>query len=181
MTDKLRRISPEEAKRLIDQGAVLVDVRDPDEHAREQIPGSVLMPLSAWDEGEFSGGPVIFHCRSGARTLGAADRLARKAAACEAFIVEGGLEAWKAAGLPVRTDRKQPLEMMRQVQIGAGAMAAVGTLLGLLVSPWFLALPLFVGGGLITAGLTGWCGLTHALARAPWNRGVYGPAPATAG
>lgn len=47
MTDKLRRISPEEAKRLIDQGAVLVDVRDPDEHAREQIPGSVLMPLSA--------------------------------------------------------------------------------------------------------------------------------------
>lgn len=180
MTNPLRRISPQEARRLMDQGAVLVDVRDPDEHAREQIPGAVLMPLSAWDEGEFSGGPVIFHCRSGARTLGAADRLAQKAAACEAYVVEGGLEAWKSAGLPVKTDRKQPLEMMRQVQIGAGSMAAVGTLLGLLVSPAFLALPLFVGGGLITAGLTGWCGLTRVLALAPWNRATYGAAPAPA-
>ena len=46
-------------------------------------------------------------------------------------------------------DRRQPLELMRQVQIAAGGLAFFGTLLGLLVSPWFFAVPLFVGGGLL--------------------------------
>ena len=40
----------------------------------------------------------------------------------EAYVLEGGLEAWKAAGLPVRQDRKAPLEIMRQVQMTAGGL-----------------------------------------------------------
>ena len=68
------------------------------------------------------------------------------------------------------TDRRQPLELQRQVQIGAGSLAFGGTLLGLLISPWFLVVPLFVGGGLILAGVTGFCGMARLLARAPWNR-----------
>jgi hypothetical protein len=60
------------------------------------------------------------------------------------------------------------------VQIGAGSLAVVGTLLGLFVSPWFFAVPAFVGAGLITAGLTGFCGMARILMRAPWNRSVYG-------
>jgi len=51
----------------------------------------------------------------------------------------GGLDAWRKAGLPVANDRRQPLELQRQVQIGAGTLVLVGTLLGLLISPWFLA------------------------------------------
>ena len=94
-------------------------------------------------------------------------------ATCDAYIVEGGLDAWKKAGLPVVTDRRQPLELQRQVQIGAGSLAFGGTLLGLLVSPWFLVVPLFVGGGLILAGVTGFCGMARLLARAPWNRAAY--------
>jgi hypothetical protein len=50
----------------------------------------------------------------------------------------------------------------------------VGTLLGLFVSPWFFAVPAFVGAGLITAGVTGFCGMARILMRAPWNRSVYG-------
>ena len=92
------------------------------------------------------------------------------AGACEAFIVEGGLDAWKKAGLPVVADRRQPIELQRQVQIGAGSLAFVGTMLGLLVSPWFFAVPAFVGAGLITAGVTGFCGMQHILMRAPWNK-----------
>ena len=72
------------------------------------------------------------------------------------------------------SDRHQPLELQRQVQIGAGSLAFVGTLLGLLVSSWFFAVPAFVGAGLITAGLTGFCGMARILMRAPWNRAVYG-------
>lgn len=174
----LPSISAVEARRLVDQGAILVDVREPDEHARERVPDARLLPLSRLEEAELTvleGRPVIFHCRSGARTAAGAARLRAKAGeGCEAYIVEGGLDAWKRAGLPVAVDRRQPLELQRQVQIGAGGMAFVGTLLGILLSPWFLAVPLFVGAGLLTAGITGFCGLARLLARAPWNRAMFG-------
>ena len=77
--------------------------------------------------------------------------------------------------MPVVTDRRQPIELQRQVQIGAGTLAFVGTVLGLLVSPWFLVVPLFVGAGLIMAGVTGFCGMARLLMRAPWNKAAYAP------
>src|SRR5262249_61381842 len=88
---------------------------------------------------------------------------------CEALVIEGGLDAWRKAGLPVVSDRRQPLELQRQVQIGAGSLALVGTLLGVFVSPWFFAVPAFVGTGLIMAGVTGFCGMGPLLMRAPWD------------
>ncbi|WP_457089887.1 rhodanese family protein [Microvirga sp. P5_D2] len=173
----LATLSPIEAKRLLDQGALLVDIREADEHAREKIPGARLAPLSRLDRTDLAlseGQRVIFHCRSGARTQGNAARLAAKVGnACEAFIVEGGIDAWKKAGLTVAVDRRQPLELQRQVQIGAGSMAFLGTMLGLFVSPWFFAIPAFVGAGLTMAGITGFCGMARILKRAPWNRAAY--------
>jgi rhodanese-related sulfurtransferase len=174
----LRIVTPEQAKRLLDGGAILVDIREADERARERIVGARHLPLSKFDETALAvqdGKPVIFHCRSGARTKTNAPWLAGKIAeGCEAFIIEGGLDAWKKAGLPVATDHQQPLELQRQVQIVVGSMALTGTLLGLLVSPWLLAIPAFVGAGLIMAGVTGFCGMARLLMRAPWNRAVYG-------
>lgn len=175
----LAKISPLEAKRLLDRGAILVDIREADEHAREKIVGARHMALSRLDEADLAlhqGSPVIFHCKSGARTMGNAARLARTAGACEAFVIDGGLDAWKKTGLPVATDRRQPIELQRQVQIGAGSLALLGTLLGLFVSPWFFAVPAFVGAGLMTAGLTGFCGMARILMRAPWNKAAYAPA-----
>ena len=173
----LPTLTPGEAKRLLEQGAILVDIREADEHARENIPGARLMSLSKLDEADLAlheGQPVIFHCKSGARTKGNAGRLAEKVGgSCEAYIVEGGIDAWKKAGLPVTVDRRQPLELQRQVQIGAGSMAFFGTLLGLLVSPWFFIVPAFVGAGLTVAGITGFCGMARILVKAPWNRAVY--------
>jgi rhodanese-related sulfurtransferase len=178
----LTTITPAEAARLLrDEGATLVDVREPDEHARERIPGARNLPLSRLEEAELAlleGRPVVFHCRSGARTAGHAGRLAARAGACEAFVVEGGLEAWKRAGLPVAEDRRQPLELMRQVQIAAGSMVVAGVLLGLLVSPWFHALAGFVGAGLVFAGASGTCGLARVLRLMPWNRALAQPAAA---
>lgn len=173
----LPTITPEQAQSLISQGAILVDIRESDEHARERIPGAHHLPLSKLHETETAlqqGKPVIFHCRSGARTLANAGRLAARAGeTCEAFVIAGGLDAWRKAGLPVAIDRRQPLELQRQVQIGAGTLALGGTLLGALVSPWFFIVPGFVGGGLLVAGLTGFCGMARLLVHAPWNRAVF--------
>jgi hypothetical protein len=59
---------------------------------------------------------------------------------------------------------------MRQVQIAVGLVSAVGAALALGVDPRFAIVPLVTGGGLLFAGVTGFCGLALLLAKMPWNR-----------
>ena len=86
--------------------------------------------------------------------------------------IEGGIEAWKDAGLPVVVDRKQPIEIQRQMQMTVGALVLFGVILSQLVNPAFIGLSAFVGAGLMFAGITGWCGMVKLLAVMPWNRRV---------
>lgn len=51
----------------------------------------------------------------------------------------------------------------RMVLMFAGTMVLVGTLLGWLVSPWWLLLSGFVGLNLLQASLTGFCPLAMML------------------
>jgi rhodanese-related sulfurtransferase len=170
---ELKTISPARAAELMRQGAVLIDVREGDEHARERIPGARHHALSRIDaESPARAGDhvLVFHCRSGARTRGHAARLSAASRNCETYILEGGLDAWKKAGLPVTLDRSQPIDVMRQVQIVAGSLVLIGVLLGNFLTPEFYVLSGFVGAGLLFAGTTGFCGMAHLLAWMPWNR-----------
>lgn len=164
----LPRITPTETRRLMASGARLIDIRSPDEFARARIPGSENRPIDAI--GRVGDAPaVVYHCRSGMRTAANAELLAA-ASDCPAYLLEGGLDAWRTAGLPVAKNRKAPLEIMRQVQITAGALVVLGVVLGCLFSLLFLGLSAFVGAGLMFAGTTGWCGMAKLLAAMPWNR-----------
>ena len=168
----LKTISPQAAKQLMEEGAVLVDIRAADEYAREHITEARHMPVSEIAGKQLPVGEakaVIYHCRSGQRTQVNADTLA-SCVSCEAYILEGGLDGWKAAGLEVMTDRSQPLELQRQVQIGAGSMILLGVILGYVVAPGFFLLSGFVGAGLLMAGVTGFCGLARMLMVMPWNK-----------
>lgn len=167
----LKSLSPIEAKTLAERGALIIDIREADEFAREHIPGARNAPLSGLGErmAVTPSGIVIFQCKSGMRTRANAGRL-EAASGCEAYILDGGLEAWKAARLPVALDRREPLEMMRQVQIAAGSLVLLGFALGLLIHPGFHAISAFVGAGLLYAGTSGFCGMAHLLALMPWNR-----------
>lgn len=167
----LKSISPGEAARLIEQGAMLIDIREADEHARERIAGARHHALSRIADTAISAPKgVIFHCKSGGRTSANAARLAGAAPACEAYLLEGGIEAWKAAGLPVVQDKGQPIEIMRQVQIAAGSIVLAGVLLGFTIAPGFFGLSAFVGAGLVFAGVSGSCMMAKLLAVMPWNR-----------
>jgi rhodanese-related sulfurtransferase len=169
----LQTIAPERAAELVRQGAVLIDIREADEHARERIPGArhhALSQIEADNPARPGDDVLVFHCRSGARTQANAPRLAAAAPGCQAYVLEGGLDAWKKAGLPTAVDRKQPIEINRQVQIIAGSIVLIGVVLGALVSPWFYILSGFVGAGLTFAGLSGFCGMARLLAQMPWNR-----------
>ena len=84
-------------------------------------------------------------------------------------VVEGGTQAWSAAGLPVQRGRKT-ISIERQVRIGAGLLVLTGVALGWFYHPGFFLLSAFVGAGLVFAGITDICGLAIFLAFAPWNR-----------
>ncbi len=167
----LPTISPQKARELISSGALLVDIREADEHAREKISLAHHEPLSRLDKVNAPGPApmVIFHCKSGNRTLSNAGKLAC-ATDVDAYILEGGIDAWKKAGLPVISNTNQPIEMMRQVQIAAGSMVVAGVALGVLVHPGFYGLAGFVGAGLMFAGISGTCAMARILGFAPWNR-----------
>lgn len=164
---------------LAEKKAVLIDIRDPIEHAREHVLGARFVPLEGLDSADFaddSGKIAVFHCQMGHRTQMAAERLIATAFK-EAYALKGGINGWKAAGLPVHVDRKVPISIMRQVQIAAGGLVLLGTVLAALVSPWFLFLSGGVGAGLIFAGMSGFCGMAHLLAALPWNRSFRFTAP----
>lgn len=175
------RLDPDALASLLSQGrAVLVDVREPFEHAGEHIEGARLVPLGSLDPHDLAqtlgqahpGGLVVFHCRSGQRSAKALARCrdALSQAGLRAAHLEGGIEAWKAAGKPIGRACASPrLDVMRQVQVVAGSLVLAGVLLGAWLSPWLLAVPAFVGAGLLFAGLSGWCGMARLLAKMPWN------------
>lgn len=173
MTAILHKLSPQQVSdRIVDGRAVLVDIREPDEFARSHVRGAQSQPLSTWEKAHLKIDPqadVIFTCRSGMRTAGACDRLAARVSG-DAFVLDGGLDAWAKAGLPVETDADAPMEIMRQVQIAAGSLVLTGVILGFLVAPAWFALAGFVGAGLTFAGISGFCGMARLLMLAPWNR-----------
>jgi len=102
----VRDLTPQEVARGLNEGRiVLVDVREPNETALERIPGSVLVPLSAFELAaipEPSGRHVVFTCRSGRRSITASLAAQDQGFAYNSHLA-GGILAWKAAGLPTET------------------------------------------------------------------------------
>jgi len=90
------------ARRLADHSIVLIDVREPQEYAAERIPGALLFPLSSFDPAalpEHEKRSIVFHCGSGIRSAKAVSACTAAGIACDQHM-RGGIQAWKAAGLP---------------------------------------------------------------------------------
>ncbi len=172
---QLSEIDATTLKTWLDKGdVVLVDVREPAEHAGERIPGSELVPLSRFDPAqvpEAEGKTLVLYCRTGNRSAQAGQQLLH-AGAHAAWHLQGGIEAWKAAGYETERIANAPISLQRQVQMAAGSLVLLGTILGAWVSPWFLLLSGFVGAGLTFAGITDTCGMAMLLAKLPYNQRV---------
>lgn len=85
---------------------LLVDVREVNEYAVERIHGALLYPLSTFDARAIprDGRKLVLHCAGGRRSATAAQQL-QQAGFGDVTHLAGGLQAWKAAGLPtVRID-----------------------------------------------------------------------------
>ena len=96
------KASPEQARQLQEQGAILLDVREGAEWRAGHAPGARHIPLSRIPARIKDLPPqrtVITVCRSGHRSAGAAALLARQGR--EVVSLTGGMHAWARAGLPV--------------------------------------------------------------------------------
>lgn len=174
--------SPEDLRRWLDAGdALLIDVREPDEFASERIAGARLVPLSKFDPAlalamALPKQKIVFQCRSGKRSADALRLASSMAGPHEVMSLRGGIEAWKAAGLPVLASGKGGgLSVMRQVQLVIGVMVLGGAALAAFVHPYFAGVPAFFGAGLVFAGASGTCGLAALLSKMPWNRPATAP------
>ena len=174
----VQSIPPSQVHRLRSEGKSidLIDVRTPAEYAEVHAEGARLVPLDRLDVKALLASrqgapddPIYFLCRSGARAAKACEALGA-AGFTHVLSVEGGTEAWIAAGLPVVRGTRKTIGLERQVRIAAGLLVLLGVVLGWLVHPVAYALSAFVGAGLVFAGVTDTCGMGLLLAKMPWNQ-----------
>lgn len=151
---------------------VILDVREYPEFAAGHIHEAQLLPLrelerecEAWKRDT----EILLVCKSGRRAQEAHALLSAKGFTSLA-VLEGGMDAWKAAGKPVRKAACQPWAMERQVRTVAGSLILLFFLLGVFVSHYFILGTAFVGAGLMFAGISDTCMMASLLGKMPWNR-----------
>jgi len=106
-------VTPATVARWLEEGdVVLVDVRETKEYDLEHIAGALLMPLSSLEADLFpavTDKPLVLHCAIGKRSAAAA-RMLLKAGHAKVLHMEGGLTAWKSAGLPIEEAVEEVVE-----------------------------------------------------------------------
>jgi rhodanese-related sulfurtransferase len=108
---QVQTITPERAAELVKQGAVLIDIREAHEHAIKNIPGAQLHALSQIDANHplRDGDTVrIYQCKAGGRTNLNATKLAATSGNCQIYLLGGGIDAWRRAGLPTTASGDKP-------------------------------------------------------------------------
>lgn len=178
----LQEISALAAAKADAQQTIFVDVRTSAEFANKRPARSLAFaPLSdlipedfAMRRGILPDTPLILLCNSGNRAQKAAQKF-MTAGFSNVQILQGGIDAWEREGLPLvgansAPDTRGPISLDRQVRIAAGSLVLLFGLLGYFAAPGFIWGALFVGAGLVFAGITNTCGMAMLLTRAPWNK-----------
>lgn len=172
----MQSISPQQlADRSRSSDVEVIDVRTPVEFREVHALGARNVPLDSIDPASIMrsrGGnydqPIYLICRSGNRSEKACQKFI-DAGFNDVISVDGGINAWETANLPVIRGKKA-ISLERQVRIVAGLLVLIGAVLGAFVHPAFIGLSAFVGAGLTFAGITDTCGMGMLLAKMPWNQ-----------
>jgi rhodanese-related sulfurtransferase len=102
-------VGPDEARDLVTAGAVMLDVREPDEWDAGHVPEAQSVPMREVPVrvDELSRDRrIVAVCRSGARSGRVTEFL--NAQGFDVVNLAGGMKAWAAADLPVQTDDGSP-------------------------------------------------------------------------
>ena len=150
--------------RAVQRGLLTVATWNPRDDARDRH--------RTVDDRPYGGGPgMVMKVQPLRDTLRRARQAAEKLKTqgiASLSVLEGGVQAWEASGLPLLRGKKT-ISLERQVRIAAGTLVFIGAVLGYFVNPAWMGLAGFVGAGLVFAGVTDTCGMGMILARMPWN------------
>ena len=172
-------ISPKQAQEMLKAGdAIIVDVRDKDMYQAEHIVYAASVPVEQLNQQQLQAlaeqpKKVIFQCMRGIKSQQASDLA--KDLGDRVYNMEGGLVAWKEAGLPtlLGTNTNDPkISLVRQMQITLGIVLLLLFLIPFLISSLaFLGylIPI-IGIVLIAAGFVGCCPLLKILSQMPLNK-----------
>ena len=132
----IERVSPREAQRRQQRGALLIDVRDDDERAAGKPAGAIGVPLATLvariaQIAADRDAPLLLSCASGQRSLRAAAAL-RDLGYSGVASVDGGFQRWSAEGLPVEAgaldadSAERYARHLRLPEVGADGQAKLG-------------------------------------------------------
>jgi DMSO/TMAO reductase YedYZ molybdopterin-dependent catalytic subunit len=122
------------ARALVDAGALLLDVREPDEWRAEHVPGALLLPMGQVQHRQFElprDRRIVVACRSGGRSAAVTESL--RTWGFDAVNLAGGMCAWASAGLPTETAADHDLVVHRVHPLNCET--AIPALLGGVVMP----------------------------------------------
>jgi rhodanese-related sulfurtransferase len=102
---RVKQITPDEARDEQAAGAVLLDVRESEEFAKDHAQGAThisrgVLELKIEAAVPDTATPIVCYCGGGSRSALAAESLA-KMGYTNVFSMIGGMKGWKHAGLPV--------------------------------------------------------------------------------
>lgn len=102
---RIKEITPKEASEQQKAGAILIDVRETEDFAKEHAAGAVHMSrgtieLKIEEKVPDTASPIICYCGGGSRSALAADNL-QKMGYTNVVSMAGGFKSWKEQGLPI--------------------------------------------------------------------------------
>lgn len=106
-----REIGPAEATRMINDGAVVIDVRDPGNYKGGHIAGAVNYPADRVDAhldeikkriGKAGDQPVLVYCDAGISSARVAAQLTKQELGVAVCNLKGGLGAWRQENMPLK-------------------------------------------------------------------------------
>lgn len=152
------------ARRLVANGALLVDIREECDQGATPLPDAIHAPLSELPR-QIGGSrlpAVIYACSTGEMARREAARLAKVSRAPVSFFLDGGACAYET---PEERAAPRRMSLDRRYYLLLGAVILASALLGTLVSPFFLIGAVVVGAVLVSAGITGHCDVMAGLQR----------------
>ncbi|MCH8501635.1 MAG: rhodanese-like domain-containing protein [Aliidiomarina sp.] len=102
----IQPLKPQEAVIKVNRGGLFVDIRSADEFSKANITGSKHLPMEKVRAGDFKtlekfkDAPIVTVCNYGNTARTAATALV-KAGFSQVYVLQGGLQAWQGASLPV--------------------------------------------------------------------------------
>jgi glyoxylase-like metal-dependent hydrolase (beta-lactamase superfamily II)/rhodanese-related sulfurtransferase len=173
----IEMISPSEAAKILkdDPKSKILDVRSAMEVSQTHIANSINVPIDMISAkvGELSQSKqkYLALCHSGNRAAMAADML-MQSGIDSVKVIEGGIARWEKERLPV-IKGEGGVSLERQVRVIAGSLVLTGIILAWLLHWGFIFISIFVGSGLVFAGLTDNCLMGMVLMKLPYNKDLY--------